>query len=454
MAESPAAENDGLKRLATLLTLQRKAQASASTAEIGYLLVNDSQFIAPYRNAVLWLHGGHRMGKIEAMSGVPLPARDAPYGHWIAKLCRHLAKNYPQADKALSVGDAPADLKPSWLEHLPPQALWLPVRGAGGRAIGGLLLAREPQWPERDIRLLANWVESAGLALDAISARSAWPLRLWLWLRVQGVRLALGAALLLIVALAMPVRLSVLAPAEVIPLKPLVVRAPLNGIIEEVAVQPNAAVKTGDLLVRFDDREIRAKLDVVRHGLELAQAEFRLNQQAAITSREAQANLTILRERIEQRRAEVSQAERMLERVELRADRDGVAIIADADGLRGRPVRVGERILSVAEPERSEIEFWIAAADSIVLQDGAAVDFFLNVEPGAPRSAKLNYIGYQAVTSPAGILAFRGTAHFDEGVELPRIGLRGTAKLHGETVPLGYYLLRRPMAAAREILGF
>ncbi len=447
-------DGDALKRLATLLTLQRKVQAAAGSAEIGYLLTNDSQILTPYRNAVLWLHGGRRQGRIEALSGVPVPARDAPYGQWVARLCRHLSRQSRTAEKSLTAQDAPEALRRAWPEHMPPQALWLPVRGAGGRPIGGLLLAREQPWAERDIRLLANWAEVAGLAMDAAAAHEAWPMRVWFWLRANGMRLGLAVLALLLLALLVPVQLNVQAPAEVIAYQPLVVRAPLNAIIEEVAVQPNAAVKTGDLLVRFEDREIRAKLDVVRHGLELAQAEYRLNQQAAITSREAQANLTILRERIEQRRAEVTQAERMLERVEVRADRDGIAIIADADGLRGRPVRVGERILSVADPGRAEIEFWIAAADSIVLADGAPVDFFLNVEPGAPRAARLNYIGYQAANSPAGILAFRGTARFDTPADIPRIGLRGTAKLYGETVSLGYYLLRRPLAAAREMLGF
>lgn len=454
MSETTAADSDALKRLASLLTLQRKVQAAKGVAEIGFLLVNDSQILAPYRNAVLWLHGGRRRGRIEALSGVPLPARDAPYGQWIARLCRYLSQQYRGSEKSLTAADAPEMLRAAWPEHLPQHAVWLPLRGAANRPVGGLLLARDEAWMERDIRLLANWAQVAGLTMDAVTAQEAWPLRFWFWLRAQGMRLV--AALLAIAALGMlvPVQLSVQAPAEVIPYQALVVRAPMNAIIEDVAVQPNASVQAGDLLVRFDDREIRAKLDVVRHGLELAQAEYRLNQQAAITNREAQANLTILRERIEQRRAEVAQAERMLERVEIRADRDGVAIIADADGLRGRPVRVGERILSVADPEQAEIEFWIAAADSILLPDGAPVELFLNVEPGAPRMARLNYVGYQAVNSPAGVLAFRGTARFDAETETPRIGLRGTAKLHGETVRLGYYLLRRPLAAAREMLGF
>ena len=46
---------------------------------------------------------------------------------------------------------------------------------------------------------------------------------------------------------------------------------------------------------------------------------------------------------------------------------------------------------------------------------------------------------------------------FDTGQEQQqslRIGLRGTAKIYGERVLLGYYLLRRPLATVREWTGW
>ena len=45
-----------------------------------------------------------------------------------------------------------------------------------------------------------------------------------------------------------------------------------------------------------------------------------------------------------------------------------------------------------------------------------------------------------------GELAYRIRGDFEEGQVLPRIGMRGTAKLYGAPVTLGYYLLRRPLA--------
>jgi hypothetical protein len=50
-------------------------------------------------------------------------------------------------------------------------------------------------------------------------------------------------------------------------------------------------------------------------------------------------------------------------------------------------------------------------------------------------------------------LGYRLKATLDDPAHMPRIGLRGTAKIYGEKVTLFYYLARRPLAAARQFLG-
>ncbi|MGA4575590.1 hypothetical protein [Stutzerimonas frequens] len=51
--------------LATLLELGRQARQAESSAELQFLLVNDSHGLAPYRQAALWLDDG-----VRALSGV------------------------------------------------------------------------------------------------------------------------------------------------------------------------------------------------------------------------------------------------------------------------------------------------------------------------------------------------------------------------------------------------
>ena len=52
----------------------------------------------------------------------------------------------------------------------------------------------------------------------------------------------------------------------------------------------------------------------------------------------------------------------------------------------------------------------------------------------------------------ADVLAYRLKARLT-GEELPRIGLKGTARIYGEPVPLAYAVFRRPFAALRQWAG-
>ena len=74
----------------------------------------------------------------------------------------------------------------------------------------------------------------------------------------------------------------------------------------------------------------------------------------------------------------------------------------------------------------------------------------------APLAATVSESSYQASLSPEGVASYRLRAVFEPGQtqqEHVRIGLRGTAKIYGERVLLGYYLFRRPLATVREWTG-
>ncbi len=60
---------------------------------------------------------------------------------------------------------------------------------------------------------------------------------------------------------------------------------------------------------------------------------------------------------------------------------------------------------------------------------------------------------YRAEQTDAGELAFRIRGDFDESAALPRLGMRGTAKIYGERVSLGYFIFRKPMVTVRRWLG-
>ncbi len=115
---------------------------------------------------------------------------------------------------------------------------------------------------------------------------------------------------------------------------------------------------------------------------------------------------------------------------------------------------IGERILTIADPDRAELEIRLSVPDAITLVPGAPIAFFLNVAPERSNSAVLRYASYEATLSPDGVLSYRLKASFGDGQAPPRIGLKGTAKIYGERVSLFYFLMRRPLAALRQVVGF
>ncbi|MFV3074366.1 efflux RND transporter periplasmic adaptor subunit [Niveispirillum fermenti] len=443
-----------LTALAGLVQMERRVRAAATAAELAFLMVNETHALVPYRQAVLWRAD---TGGIQAMSGLAIPDEDAPFNRWLGRLMAQWVVDAKRGPRLLDADDLPAEEGAAWAEHLPAHALLLPLfPPAGGeqaKPVGLLLLARDEPFMEPDRQLLDLLGDAYGHAWHALTRRTA---RRWRWIKDRK-RLAMiaGAALLLLL---FPVRQSVLAPAEIVPLHPAVLRAPIAGVVEGILVQPNEPVTEGQPLVQMDARELESRLEVARQALAVADAEQRQAQQQAVFDERAKASLAILASRREQAVAEAAFLEETLGRGRLTAPKAGIAIYDNPDDWAGRPVSLGERILTVADPAAVELEIHLGVGDAITLEPGARISFFLNIDPAAPLSATLLRAGYRAAPTPEGTMAYRLTGRFiadsaDDKQRL-RVGLRGTAKLEGRRTVLALYLLRRPLAALRLWLGW
>ena len=158
-----------------------------------------------------------------------------------------------------------------------------------------------------------------------------------------------------------------------------------------------------------------------------------------------------MQQKLAQKRAERDYARELLSRAEVRAERDGIAVFADAERWTGKPVRTGERLLELADPQQAELKIELDVGDAIGFASQAPVTLFLDGDPLTPHQAILERAAYESEQTPSGNLAYRLDARFTDAP--PRIGLRGTAKVYGENVPLAVYLFRRPLAAIRKAIG-
>lgn len=448
---APDAIEAQLFGLSTLVQLGKRARNAVTAQELGFVIANETHALVPYRQAVLWHADGAGRGRVVAISGTPVVERNAPLTLWLDRACSHLAGAAQAGPVAIGAANLPESLRAEWSEWLPAHGVWVPL-AAGGRALGALLLAREPAWSDGDrllLQELADGYSHAWLGLRG-GRRLAW----FAWLRRRRTALKLAVAAALIAALWLPVSLSALAPAEVVALNPTIVRAPLDGVVDQFKVQPNQEVAEGQLLIELDRRVIENKLEIASKALQVAEAEYRQAAQSALFDDKSRAQLAVLRGRMDQRRADATYTQSLLERVQVTAGRGGIALFSDPNEWAGRPVTIGERLLEVADPGQVEFEIWLPVSDAIALQPGAEVEFFLNVAPDTPLPGRLRLASYEAAQSPAGVLAYRLKAERIGAGAPPRIGLRGTAKVYGDRVTLFYYLMRRPLAAARQLVGF
>ena len=446
-----SAEHPAANPLLTLLGLARRARGAGSVDELAFLLVNDSLALAPYRQAALWFADGG----VRALSGVVAVDANVPYAHWVARVARHLAAGEGGV-RCVSAGDLAEADGAEWGDWLPEFGLWLPIAG------GGLLLAAERPWPDEAIALLAEWVDSWAHAWAAQFRPSAWlsfrdGARAWLlaqpepdkpWWKQRRARIAA----LIVAVLLFPVRLSVLAPGELVAANPATIRAPLDGVLGQFHVRPNETVKAGQALFSFDEAAIAARLDVASQSLASAQVEYRQFAQQAVSDVKSKAQLASLLGRIEEKRSEADFLRDQLERSRVLAPQGGVALFDDPTEWIGKPVQTGERIMRIAAPDDVEVEAWLAIGDAIALPEGAQVNLYLAANPLTSLAARVRYVAHDATLRPEGSYAYRLRARLDEGSNR-RVGLKGTAKVYGARVPLIYWMLRRPLATIRQALG-
>lgn len=436
--------------LASLLTLARRVRHAANQDELAFLAVNDTHALAPYRQAALWFADGG----VRSLSGVVQAEANAPYVLWLEQVCRQLAGlSEPTRTGGIEL---PAPAGDAWAEWLPACGLWLPFPG------GGCLLARDAPWHDDELALLGEWIDIWHHGWQARQPRIAWSWRRGRdrlielarpapdrpWWRQTHLRWAAGVLALLL----FPVRLTVLAPGELVPANPAVIRAPLDGVVHQFFVKPNEPVKAGQPLFGFDSAVLASRYDVAAQAMATAEAEYRQAAQQALSDTKSKSQLTILTGKIEEKRAEADYLRDQLQRAQVLAPTDGLALFDDPMEWVGKPVLTGERIMRVATPGDVEVEAWLGLGDAIPLAAGSAVSLYLSAAPLSSVAARIRYVAHDAAPRPDGSHAYRVRATLDSPSD-HRVGLKGTAKLHGDWVPLAYWVLRRPWVKTRQFLG-
>jgi multidrug resistance efflux pump len=444
----------------TLIEVERLARQAPSIAALSFSMANDAWGLLGCRQALVIRKIAGRWGA-QAISGLVEPGETTPYQNWLRRVCIELEASTVRSQTVvlhqsnnsepptlldIKAADLSAQIAQDWAQWWPDNVTGTFLRARDGSVNGiAIYLFDAPINPTR----AATLSHLSEVWLHAWAMLSAAPKKRWLFdTRARWILAAIVLSGLLI-----PVRQSVLAPAEIISLESVVLAAPVEGVVREVLVRPNQAVSADQPLVALDDTTLRNRREVLVKSMGSVQAELLATTQKSFDNMQSRGEIAPLSGRVEERRAELSYIDEQLQRMVLTSPKAGITVFGDPNDWRGRPVAAGERVMLIANPATLGVLVHIPVADAIALEPGAPVRIFLHVSPLSPLDGEVIETGYQALLSPDNIASYRVRAKLDEKTGKNRIGLKGTAKLYGERVALGYWLIRRPLSAAREWMG-
>lgn len=452
-----------VNKLGDFLNLEREFRSAANRQALGFAACNLSRNLLKFNTAVLFRSDydagsaeEHTVSyRVQAVSGTSSFDEDAP-------LLRALRLELDRADDSgktamnsrtvfTRASDLAGDGEQVDLLFCP---LWFRQK-----LLGVLVLIKAQPWLEQECGLATQVQQALAHAtyVFAQEEQSRRPSMVeWTWGALQKTRLRWVLAAALVLAL-LPVRQSVIADGQVVARTPDVIASGLNAVVRDVLVSPNQMVRKGDLLLTFDPTEHVHERSQIVQQLALAEEQLRKAEQQSFAMLQGQIDGTAvfakLRSEVELKQIELEYIDTLMERLEVRAPADGIVMFSSARDWLGRSVATGEKIMELADADDRQFEIWLDASDAISLNSGGDVKFFPDAFPLSAMAGAVDSVGFYANKQLDDRMAYRITASVNDDDEKVRLGMQGTARLYGDRVLLGYYLLRKPLSSVRQLVG-
>jgi RND family efflux transporter MFP subunit len=202
------------------------------------------------------------------------------------------------------------------------------------------------------------------------------------------------------------------------------ITAPINGYVKEAGLRAGDVVKAGQVIGRFDDRDLRLE----RLKLHSQRDQFERQYREAMGRRE-RAQALIVSAQIAQANAQLSLVDEQLERTAMTAPFDGVIVSGDLSQSLGSPVERGQVLFQVAPLERYRVVLQVDERDIahvLVGQRGELTVASIPAERFAFSVRKITSVN----TAKEGRNFFRVEAELqDEAGARLRPGMEGVGKI-------------------------
>ena len=439
-------ENANIK-ITRLIDLEKKARESRNHDELNFIITNETRKVVEYVNCFLLNRSITDQFQVQSISDIATVDRTAPTVTFIEKLIK--LKGSEKDITPFDLDQVSQEMKLERPKNLPRHLCCIPLISPQHGLQGYLVLSKASSFQENETELLNHLSKIYGHCYN--SFLKTFSFKKYFDEKFRGKKSKRTLIIALVICL-FPVQLKSTAPVEVIPKNPFVVTAPINGVVERIIVNNNSQVKKGDLLIRLEDEDLKSSYNVALQALKIAEKELLRSRQFSFTNNEEKARLNELSAQVDLKKIELKFAQEKLQNANIYAEKDGVAIVDRKNEWQGRPVDVGEKIITIANPKEVEFLVWLPVKDSLVIKEKSSIKVFLDISPISSLSGELVRASYSPSLSPQDILSYRIIGNY-EGKKPPRIGLRGTATVYGSYSIFAYYVLRRPITFVRQFIG-
>ncbi len=448
MTTQVAEQSPVVKILALLNQLSLAAFKCKKKQALIFQMLNDTVQLAPYDRAVLWEIQGSTP-KLLGVSGQSQVNKNSG----LAELWQRSIKNLKDSYSIQTLSrDSFKEGNDSWQEvsqhKNQPSIQWLPIVVNKDLVLGLWLERWEAKpWSPGEIDILTFLIQAYAAAWEKFVPK----ITIRKITRRQTFFLFVVIFCLLFLV---HIPLRIVAPCEVVPKEPTLVTAPLDGIIADMIVKPGDYVTMDQILFKYDRRIPEQEYKVAQKQVQITQSELNRATTLAFQDHRHLSEVATLRLSLQKENLSLDLAQYQVERLNVFAPQLGVVMLDDPDQWKGKPVVVGERILKISDPDMTQVRVWLPEGDNVELDYGKDVKIILNVAPESTLYARLNYIADFSEVNDTGVPSFVAEADWVNEDFDAKMGLKGTAILYGEEVPLFYWIIRRPWATLRGLIGF
>ena len=436
-------------KIARLIGLEKKSREARTQDELNFVVVNETRQIIDFVNSYLILKTPTDKYHVKAVSDLATVDRTAPLVTYVENIINEKTNISLKEIQNYEVDKLSKSLNLNKPKNIPDNILLTPIFSPQKGLQGFLILTRNEKFNDNEVELARHLSITYGHAFNTFLADFS--IKDFFKKNFTGKRSWIIILAIILISI-IPIKITSTAPVEVVPSNPRLITAPFDGVVKNIIVNNNDKINSGDLLIQIEDTDLKNSYNLATQSLQVAEKELLRSRQFSFSNDEEKARLAELVAQVDLKKAEVKSTSERLKNSKIYADKDGIAIVDQKNNWQGRPVSVGEKIITIANPEKVEFLIWLPVKDSLIIKENTDVKVFLDINPIKPLKGKLKRASYQSSLSPEEVLSYQISASF-EGDEIPRIGLRGTAKIYGSKVTLFYYLFRKPITFVRQLIG-